>query len=73
MSKSDLDYSGTTGSVSREAGCLPETVRRLADEGLLDFRRLADGTRVFQADAAAHVRMIMAERRSRQARKVTAA
>lgn len=70
MSNSKLEYSGTTGSVSREAGCLPETVRRYADAGLLDCRRLADGTRVFRSDAAARVRALMAER---QPSKVTAA
>jgi len=60
---SEIEYRETTGSVARAAGCLPETVRKFADSGLLDSRRLADGTRVFRADAAARVRAIMAERR----------
>jgi DNA-binding transcriptional MerR regulator len=67
--KSELEYGETTGSIARGAGCLPETVRRFADTGLIDFRRLADGTRVFRADAAGRVREIMAERRGRQSKK----
>jgi DNA-binding transcriptional MerR regulator len=65
----DIEYGETTGSVARDAGCLPETVRRFADCGLVDFRRLRDGTRVFRADTAARVREIMAGRRNRQAAK----
>jgi DNA-binding transcriptional MerR regulator len=68
----DIEFAETTGSVAREAGCLPETVRRFADGGLLDFRRLRDGTRVFRADAAERVRQIMADRRNRAASKVVA-
>jgi DNA-binding transcriptional MerR regulator len=60
---SELEFPETTGSVSRDARCLPDTVRRYADGGLIEYRRLADGTRVFRPDAAARVRQIMKERR----------
>ena len=58
----DAEYTETTGSIAREAKCLPETVRAYADCGLVEHRRLTDGTRVFRADAADEVRRIMASR-----------
>jgi len=68
----DFDYPETTGSVARAAGCLPDTVRAYADTGLVEYRRLADGTRVFRADTAEKVRRLMAERRHNRWAKPTA-
>lgn len=62
-----LEYSGTTGTVSRDAGCLPETVRKYADEGLIESKRLQNGSRVFRSDAAKQVRQILAQRKGRGA------
>lgn len=64
MTETDVNFPETTGSVAREAGCLPDTVRRLCDEGLLEYGRLKDGTRVFKPDTAARVRQLMAKRRA---------
>jgi hypothetical protein len=70
MTKEIIEYGETTGSVARAAGCLPETVRRFADGGCLDFRRLTDGTRVFRSDAANRVRELMEERRRKPRSRV---
>lgn len=69
MTETDVNFPETTGSVSREAGCLPDTVRRLCDQGLLEYRRLRDGTRVFRPDAAGRVRQLMAKRRASRSEK----
>lgn len=59
-------YTETTGSTARKAGVLPETVRTYADLGLLDCLRVANGMRMFRADAADRVREIHAERMARR-------
>ncbi len=58
----NIEYGETTGSVAREAECNQDTVRRYANAGLIDAKRLPDGTRVFRADAAETLRNLLAKR-----------
>ena len=68
----DLEWSETTSKVAAGADCQPNLVRQYSDEGLLESRRLPNGTRLFRADAAERVRKLKAERlalRGRHSRK----
>jgi DNA-binding transcriptional MerR regulator len=67
------EFSETTGSVARAVGCLPQTVRAYSDKGLVEFRRLADGTRVYRPAAVARVREILAEGMARNTKRKPAA
>jgi hypothetical protein len=59
-------YIKTAREIAAAAGRLgTETVRNYADEGLVDCVRLANGTRLFRADAAQRVLEIYAQRMSR--------
>lgn len=66
------DFTDTTGSLAREAGCATPTVRLYADEGLLDFVRSASGVRLFRAGQADRVRQLYAERVARRGRRTRA-
>jgi hypothetical protein len=60
------EYSETTGSLARAVPCLPQLVRKYSDAGLVEFKRLSDGTRVYRPSAATRVREILAERLARR-------
>jgi DNA-binding transcriptional MerR regulator len=62
-------FDQSTGDVAREAAVIPETVRSYASLGLLEFCRLANGTRLFQRSAAAEVRKIREQRLANRGRK----
>ena len=73
---SDQDWTETTGTVAWKAGCHPDLVRQYANDGLIESRRLPNGTRLFRVEAADRVRQLKAERlalRGRHARKPAAA
>lgn len=61
----DIEFTETTGTLARKARRSPDTIRRLANEGLLEFRRLPGGTRLFRTDAVERVKALVAERMAR--------
>jgi DNA-binding transcriptional MerR regulator len=63
------DFIETTTSLARTAGLAPETVRRYADMGLIEFRIASDGTRLFRAAIADRVREIYANRIANRGRR----
>jgi DNA-binding transcriptional MerR regulator len=67
------EFSETTGSVARAVGCLPQTVRVYSDKGLVDYRRLADGTRIYQPAAIERVRELLAQGQARNTKRKPAA
>jgi DNA-binding transcriptional MerR regulator len=68
MSETD-PFELTTTDVSREAKRIPETVRQYADLGLIECRRLENGTRLFQRSAIDQVRAISEQRLANRGRR----
>ena len=66
----DSEFSETTGSIARLVPCQPQLVRTYSDAGWVEFRRLADGTRVYRPDAAMRVREIKEQRLARRGGRV---
>jgi DNA-binding transcriptional MerR regulator len=62
-----------TGSLARKVGVEPDTIRRYADEGLLECTRLANGQRLFPPGSEAKARKILSERLARCGRNPRAA
>jgi hypothetical protein len=62
-------YTDTTGSLARQAGVAPPTVRKYADEALLDFVTASNGTRLFREGQAGRVQEIYRERIARRGHK----
>lgn len=62
----DDAFTETTGSLSRKAGVLPETIRAYGDMQLIECQRLANGRRMFRSSAVAQVKKILAERLARR-------
>jgi hypothetical protein len=58
---------GFTAAVARILGCSEATVRQLADRGVLQVERTADGKRIFDLDDAERVARERAERRAEAA------
>jgi len=69
----DEFFSETTGSLARKVPCLPATVRKYCDDGLIESRCLPNGTRLFKPTAAEQVRKILAEHLARCGRRAAAA
>jgi DNA-binding transcriptional MerR regulator len=65
-------FDRTTGSLARDAGVSPPTVRLYANLGLLPYVLASDGTRLFAADAAELVRQICTQRLANRGRRVAA-
>lgn len=59
----------TTSGLAREAKVIAETVREYADLGLIECRRLENGTRLFQRSAITKVRVIREQRLANRGRK----
>jgi DNA-binding transcriptional MerR regulator len=55
-------YLDTSGSLARESGVTVATLIKYAQEGLLDFITLPNGTRLFRSGQAAKVREILKQR-----------
>lgn len=58
----EQEYTDTSGSLARESGVTVQTVVTYADAALLDYIRLANGTRLFRAGQAHRVKEILAQR-----------
>jgi DNA-binding transcriptional MerR regulator len=56
------EFIETVNEVARGARCDPSTVRVYADAGLVECRRLANGTRLFRRSASKEVAQILANR-----------
>jgi len=63
--KEDL-YELTGSEVARQSGLTTETVRAYARGGLLEFRVLCNGTRVFQHAAVVQAKRIHAQNMARR-------
>lgn len=64
-----MDFTQTTTGLARAAAVSPETVRRYADMGLIEFRVASNGTRLFMPSQADQVRQLCAERLSNRGRR----
>ena len=64
------DFSETTTAIAGKVPCDASLVRRYADLGLIEQRRLMNGMRVFQPSAAESIRKLRAERIARRGRHV---
>lgn len=63
------EYTHTTTSLARAAEVAPDTVRRYANLGMLDYRLASDGTRLFAFQAVEAVRRICAARLANRGRR----
>ena len=61
----------TVTDISRGASVGGDTVRLYADKGLIPCRRLANGTRLFQASAVSEVKRILKIRLANRGRRAT--
>ena len=59
-------FSETTTTIAAAVPCNSATVRDYGDWGLIECRRLANGTRLFQRSAVERVRKLRAERLARR-------
>jgi DNA-binding transcriptional MerR regulator len=70
MGKAETEiFDRLIGETAREARVEPGTVRTYADLGLIQYRRLTNGTRVFTASAPAQVREILLKRLANKGRR----
>jgi hypothetical protein len=67
------NFSETPSKMGRDIGIHPGTVRSYCDEGLVEFLRLANGTRLLKPSAALRIREVYAERIARRGHKGIAA
>jgi DNA-binding transcriptional MerR regulator len=56
------EFDRSTSDIAREAGCQADTVRLYADLGLIECKRLANGTRLLRKSAGAEVKAIREKR-----------
>lgn len=63
------EFEDTTGSLAREARVSLPTVKLYADKGLLEYRRAANGIRLFRRGQAPRVREIYEQRMANRGRK----
>jgi DNA-binding transcriptional MerR regulator len=63
------EFTETTGSVARLAGCTSATVRRYIALGLVDCAWSADGRRLLPRAAAARVRQVLVHRQANKTRR----
>ena len=66
-------YTDTVTELARLAGMNGTTIRVYADEGLLDFVRASNGTRLFKTGQAERVRELMKQRIARRGNRTKAA
>jgi DNA-binding transcriptional MerR regulator len=68
MTKRIDQFTETTNTVARavDPPCDPGTVRDYANLGLIEYRRLANGVRLFKPSAVKKVREIRAKRLARR-------
>ena len=66
-------YTDTVTELARLAGVNGTTIRVYADEGLLDFVRASNGTRLFKTGQAERVRELIEQRIARRGNRTKAA
>ena len=62
-------FDHTASEIAREVPVIPETVRGYADRGLLECRRLGNGTRLFQRSAIEKARELRNQRLGNRGRR----
>lgn len=67
-----LPFDQTTSEIARGAGLIPETIREYEHLGLIECRRLGNGTRLFQRSAITQVRVIREQRLANRGRRAAA-
>ena len=60
------DYDQTSGSLARNSEASVVTINKYADEGVLQYRRASNGTRLFKRGQEDVVRQEMARRLSKR-------
>lgn len=69
MSDHDKQFQHTVTEVARGAELTAETIRLYADTGLIESTRLANGTRLFRADAVEKARALAVSRMANRGRR----
>ena len=55
-------YTNTSGDIAQKVPCQPDLIRQYSNMGLIQCRRLPNGTRLFSAEVVERVREIKAKR-----------
>jgi len=66
-----MDYTDTTSQLAREGEVTERTIRVYADLGLLDFKVMSNGIRIFRKGQGSRVKEIYAERIANRGRRAS--